>query len=272
MAKYSYDTYEDLRKSNQNNQQRPKSKVGYFRLKDGEEAVVRFAYSSPKEFDIVTVHNVKVGNGYRKVSCLRTGREPLENCPFCAKGEKVSSKFFAKLIHYTKDENGRVIATPEVACFAKRKADELVNFIQEYGDLRDILIKIRRTGSGLDTEYSFVFANPAIYKEELGYVKDFKDFEGLDLAHHSYVEKSKEDIEEYLKTGDFPFHKNEQVKEQSVESVIGPDLPDDDNYEKFLGQIEQPKPQVTQNVPTHQTTQTSDTITNRPRRTYDFSR
>ena len=89
MAKYSYDTYEDLRKSNQQQSRQPKErKVGYFKINDGEEAIVRFNYSSPKEFDIVTIHNIKVGDRFRKVSCLRVdGREPLDNCPLCAKGE-----------------------------------------------------------------------------------------------------------------------------------------------------------------------------------------
>ena len=280
MAKYSYETYEDLRKSNQQQPRQPKErKVGYFRLNDGEEALVRFDYSLPREFDIVTIHTVKVGDKYRKVSCLRTdGREPLDNCPLCAKGEKVSSRFFAKLIHYTKDETGKVIATPEVANFPKKFADKLVGFINEYGDLKDILVKVKRRGAGMDTEYDPVFANPAIYKEELGYTKDFSAFDNFDLAHHSYVEKSKEDIEEYLKTGDFPYHKQEatSTKEEKIEL----DLPDDDTPEKVFGYVAptqkvapQPAPQpnrtYTETKPNTPTT--SDTITARPRRTYDFN-
>ena len=269
MAKYSYETYEDLRKSAQTNStSRQRSRVGYFKLSDGEEAIVRFDYSSPKDFDIITIHNIKVGDKYRKVSCLRTdGREPLDNCPLCARGDKVMSRFFAKLIHYTKDASGKVIATPEVANFPKKMADKLVKFIQEYGDLKDILVKVSRTGSSLETEYDIVFANPAIYKEELGYVKDFKDL--LLNLHHNYVEKSKEDIEEYLKTGEFPYHKQSTTQETTTTKYVSEpkelDLMDDGEMDRVFGM----QPQV-EEKPT--TTTTTTDITSRPRRTYDFSK
>lgn len=297
MAEYSYETYEDLRKSNQSSNQKSnkqRSKVGYFKLDAGKDAIVRFDYETSKDFNLVTVHNVKVGNAYRKVSCLRdSGKEPLEKCPLCAKGEKVSTRFFAKLIHYTKDETGRIIATPEIANFPKKMADKLVKFIQEYGDLRENLIKIVRTGSGLETEYEPVLANPAIYKEELGYVKDFKDLDELDLTHHSYMIKSKEDIEEYLKTGEFPYHKQEQ---KAVESQSNPttnpttnpvlDLPDDGSMDDLLTnspsksniwesskQVVQEQPQQAPIVNTQSTASvTSDSITSRPRRTYEFNK
>ena len=279
MAKYSYETYEDFRKSSTTKTEKPKSKVGYFRIDDGHEEIVRFNYSSPKEFDIITIHSVKVGDKYRKVSCLRTdGREPLENCPLCAKGDKVNSRFFAKLIHYTKDETGKVVATPEVANFPKKFADKLVGFINEYGDLKDILVKVKRRGAGMDTEYDPVFANPAIYKEELGYTKDFSAFDNFDLAHHSYVEKSKEDIEEYLKTGDFPYKKStkESVESESVNSSTT-HIYEGTTY--TYTNIEAPVPEedeIPVDPPTKPvdppTSSRSVDITSRPRRTYDFTK
>ena len=272
MASYSYDTYEDFKKSTKTNSFKPRSKVGYFKLNEGEEAIVRFNYSSPKEFNIVTVHNVKVGDKYRKVSCLRKdGREPLDNCPLCARGDKVSTRFFVKLIHYTKDETGKVIATPEVANLPKKYADTLANLIQEYGDLKESLFKVKKTGSGLETQYSFFYANPAIYKEELGYTKDFSDFNDLDLAHHDYVEKSKEDIEEYFKTGEFPYRKVEESK-PAVDSVSTATL---ENHH-----IETQEAPKVSTVPsedggmnfTQRNTSSEFNPTSRPRRTYDFDK
>lgn len=280
MAEYSYETYEDLRKSSQQStQKRQRSRVGYFKLNENEDAIVRFDYSSPKEMGLITVHNVKVGDKYRKVSCLRVdGREPLDNCPLCASGEKCSTRFFAKLVHYTKDEAGKVVATPEIANFPKNFADKLIPFFQDYGDLKEVLIKIHRTGSGTSTEYTPYFANPAVYKEELGYIKDFKDLDELDLAHHSYVVKSREDIEEYLKTGEFPYHKPATQEVKSSEFHQGNlELPDDTDMISVLGLKEETnvetQPQRTYTQPEQRpNTPTSGDITNRPRRTYDFSK
>ena len=151
-------------------------------------------------------------------------------------------------------------------------ADKWVKFIQEDGDLKDMLVKVRRTGSGFDTEYDAVFANPMIYKEELGYVKDFKDLDELDLSHHDYVEKSKEDIEEYLKTGEFPYHK-QTTQESNVEEHIQLDLPDDDEMEKVFGTPSTTREETPMRTTTSSTSTTSGgDITSRPRRTYDFSR
>ena len=293
MAKYSYETFADLKKANSQNNTRPKSPVGYFKLNDGEEAIVRFNYSSLSEFDIVTIHNVKVGDKFRKVSCLRVdGREPLDNCPLCAKGEPVNTRFFVKLIHYKKDETGKVVATPEVANFPKRYVDVISQLMNEYGDLRDHIFKITKSGSGLQTTYSILFANPSIYKEELGYVKDFSAFasDKFDLAHHDYLEKSKEDIEEYLRTGEFPYHKQAQtVETQSVPGSL--QMPTDKEVDAMMGmqktpeqvfdeQVSRELPPIPEVQPTQQVyqqpmyqqpvanTQQTDP-TSRPRRTYE---
>lgn len=103
MAQISYADYEQAVNSPSNKTEG--NRVGYFNLKnDQDEAIVRFAYSSSQEFDLVGVHTIKVGNAYRKINCLRTPHDPLEVCPLCASGAKTASKFFVKLIEYVKDE------------------------------------------------------------------------------------------------------------------------------------------------------------------------
>lgn len=205
MAKFSYDVY----KKTANNQSggNERIKVGYFNsLKnDGDEAIVRFAYSSPTQFDLVTGHKVQVDGHYRFVSCLRDAHDPVGKCPLCEQGEKIQCKFFVKLIEYTRDENGNIVATPKVWERPSSFANLLESCFNEYGDISDCIFKVKRRGAkgDLKTSYDVLFANPTVYKPEI-YVKDFSGFETLDLAHHSYMEKTADEMREFLETGSFP--------------------------------------------------------------------
>ena len=202
MAKYNYENYEKSSAA----ESTQKSKVGYFNsLKDdGDEAVVRFIYTSPNEFDIVTVHNVQVGDRWRRVSCLREGYDPLEKCPLCQKGNSVGVKFYVKLLEYYTKEDGTIGAQAKVwerpASFAKL----LKSYIDEGYNLSECIFKIKRRGAkgSLQTKYDVMYANPQIYKPEI-YVKDFSDFEGFDLSHHSYYEKTFEELATFVATGEF---------------------------------------------------------------------
>ena len=192
MPKYSYETYSSLKSNDKNNNER---KVGYFKLKPGEKAIVRFALATPEDFEIVTIHDVKVKDKVRSVVCLRTAKDPIDVCPLCANGTQLKARFFVKLLHYVLDETGKVIkVSPEVANLPKKYADVLSARFNEYGDLNANLFTITRIGAGLETSYDIQYANPVKYSEANGFVKDFSAFEDFDLAHHSYTERSKEDI------------------------------------------------------------------------------
>jgi cytochrome c556 len=216
MSTYNYDAY--INKEKTNSFEKKDYKVGYFSLKnDGDEAIVKFPYSSPEEFDMATVHKIQVKDKYRTISCLRNGHEPIDKCPLCANGEKLLTKFYVKLVEYTKDETGKVIAKAKVWERPAGFTATIKSLIDEYGDLKDQIFKIKRTGTGLDTRYNVFFANPAIYKKELGYTNDaLKDFDDLQLNHHSYMERSKEDIEVFLKTGDFPKFNSNNTENKSI--------------------------------------------------------
>jgi hypothetical protein len=211
MANISYTDYEN--KKGTSNQSQKEYKVGYFSLKDdGDEAAVRFAYSSVEEFNIVTVHVIKTTNKegkelYKRVSCLRESHDPLSKCPLCLAGNKVVDKFYVKLIEYVKDENG--VVTPKARVWERpaKFARELKSFIDEYGDLTNFIFKIKRRGNrgSMDTTYNIipVPSTSPIYKPEI-YVKDFSDFEGFKLAGSFYMVKTEDEMKVFLSTGDFP--------------------------------------------------------------------
>ena len=270
MPKYSYETYSDMRGTASNNNDQ--KKVGYFKLKPGEKALVRFAYATPKEFEIATVHEVRVKDKFRTILCLRSAQEPLDKCPLCAQGTPLKSRFFCKLIHYVQDEKGNIVPMAEVANWPKKYSDTLNARFQEYGDLQDNLFTVTRLGTGTDTTYDIQFANPVKYSESNGFVKDFSAFEGFDLAHHSYAERTKEEIEEFLQSGDFPMKKKEAPKlessipqQQVPQSMVKPTVPSDD----LVNVMEEPTRVFER--PQQQSSTPSDDITfSRPRRTYDI--
>ena len=100
---------------------------------------------------------------------------------------------------------GRVVATPKVWERPVSFAKTLKSYFDEYGNLSDCVFKIKRRGlkGSLQTTYDVMFANPMIYKPEI-YVKDFSGFANLDLAHHSYMNKTFEEMAQFVQTGEFP--------------------------------------------------------------------
>ena len=125
-----------------------KQYVSYFGLKDdGDEAVVRFIYSDPSQFDVYTVHPVTIDGKFRKVNCLRGFHDPVEKCPLCEAGEPVQNKIYIKMIKYERAEDGSTINI--VPCVWERPASYITilnNLFSEYGDISDCVFKIRRSG------------------------------------------------------------------------------------------------------------------------------
>ena len=58
MAKFNYEELEQIQQATSSNKE-DKAKVGYFNsLKnDGDEAIVRFVYSNPSQFDFIVSFN-----------------------------------------------------------------------------------------------------------------------------------------------------------------------------------------------------------------------
>ena len=156
--------------------------VGFLKIEDGGEAVVRFAYDSPDQMDIVTFHLVgepgKPEYQGKRYNCLRESfSDPIDSCPLCASKAPLKQKVFLKMIEYTKDENGKIVVTPRIWERSTNWVTKIGQLFEEYGDISDCVFKIKRTGSGLDTRYSDpMLASPTIYNANL-YPKDFSAFD-----------------------------------------------------------------------------------------------
>lgn len=170
----------------------------FFSLKDGEETVVRFAYSDPSQIEIATVHPEMIGGKTRNVMCLRNLREPVEKCPLCKAGHPIKQRVFIRLVEYTRDEDGSIKSTARIwdrpALGQSSYVNILNNLFVEYGDISDCVFKVKRTGSGLDTTYSIMYANPRVYNSQL-YPKDFSAFENFKtLGSWALLEKSADEM------------------------------------------------------------------------------
>ena len=193
--------YEDVNAANEGS-----FDVGFFSLKsDGAEAVVRILCDQVSDLDILTVHPVTVGQSAfpnRNVNCLRTPRDPMDMCPFCAAGEKVRQRVFIKMIQY--DPQTR---KPQAVVWDRPAGvfvPMLKSYIDNYGPLSQIVCKIIRHGSGLDTKYDIIpNLNPQIFTLE-AYPLDTSDFEDFKVLGRMVLDKTAEEMIAYKQTGSFP--------------------------------------------------------------------
>lgn len=193
MASFNYQEFQN--QSKPNNQKQQGNYVSYFDLKqDGEEAIVRFMYNSPEEFNIFTVHPIQVDGKWRKVDCLNTPHES-DKCPLCMAGNKAQKRFFIKLLHYVKDENGNVKAIPKIWERSTAYVSQLKNLMDEYGPLSDNLFKIKRNGAkgSVDTTYVIMYSSPAAYKPDV-YIKDTKPFENFTFNKGFILNKTADEM------------------------------------------------------------------------------
>lgn len=232
MAKLSYEEYEKF--NSKSGEQSQRSSIRFFALKDdGETAIVRFNIHTLADIAVSSVHTVEnMEDGkkrYRIVSCIRSSfNDPVEKCPLCEAGNKMSFKIFVPLVAYNQDENGNIIADAMIWQQGTRIRQTLKSFIDDYGDLSDMLFKITRHGKkgDVNTTYSILPANPNVYKSTI-YVKDFSEFEKNPNYLDNFVhERTAADMNIYLDTGSFPNpYVNKEPNQTPYDRTTAPTAP-----------------------------------------------
>jgi len=168
-----------------------------FKLKnDGDESIVRFFYSDPSQFEVLTVHPGTSADHFKKINCINDLRNGVTDCPLCAAGVKLQSRFYVKLLEYVRNEDGSITPYARIWDRPAKFMDTLANLITEYGDISDCVFKIKRRGAAGDmqTDYDIMFGNPQVYNSQL-YPKDFSAFEGYDLIGTNVLNKTKTELE-----------------------------------------------------------------------------
>ncbi len=211
MAKVNFNNLDDAEMNNVGNGGNGND-VGFFTLKnDNDEAVVRFMCDSTDDFEILTVHDVQIGQRYRKVNCIRDPREPLDNCPLCKSGTRISNRFFIKLIQYNRvtDPNTGVQSIVPQAMIWERStayAKTLKSYLDNYGPLSDIICKIIRHGKAGDMQTTYEIVpnlSKTVFPDE-AYVKDPTLFGTFEAFGTIVMDRTYEEMAQFLATGEFP--------------------------------------------------------------------
>lgn len=170
------------------------NKTEWFSLKDdGDVARVQFMWNSPEDIEIHTVHNVEVNGKNRYLNCLRSYEDPLDKCPMCASGDVPKVERFVVL--YQLDDQKVKIWGRGVKFIEKIKG-----LMNRYSPLPKKVFDIERRGKRGDqkTDYEVwpVDEQPV----------DLAEVEYPELLGGIILDKTAEDMEEYLRTGEFPTH------------------------------------------------------------------
>ena len=219
MSTFNYEQYQNVvaqAEANGNG-----TKVGYFKLKDdGDIAIARINISSTDDLMFASVHTVNAGGKWIKVNCLNPLGSTNSGCGLCsaysanpkgAVGKSAKKLFIPMMVSY-RDPNAATGYTPPIPVIWDRPAAfsrELANKLMIAGDLRNTLVLITRNGKAGDmqTTYSMDILpeNHPVFKPEM-IPNDFSGFTNFNIARHSYWEKTSEEINAFLTTGQFPEH------------------------------------------------------------------
>lgn len=195
------------------------AKIGYFKLKDdGDIAIARINLSSTDEFMFAAVHTLQVGGKWMKVSCHNPLGMNAAGCPLCSANQanpkgsigKSAKKMFIPMLVSYRDPQSATGYTPVVPVIWDRPAQfsrELANKLMVAGNLKDVLVLITRNGKAGDMQTTYsVDVLPAthpVFKPDM-IPTDFSAFNNFNIAKHSYWEKTVEEINTFLATGQFP--------------------------------------------------------------------
>ena len=192
-------------------------KIGYFKLGDGQEALVRINVTKLEDLKFATVHKPVfgkkfegLGTGFTPVMCLNEVGSYSDVCPFCraaAAGhdtvDKATKRVYIQMLVSYKDAStgaytkAQPVVWERPAGFSK----ELASKLRDYGSLAEHVFKMTRIGADKGTRYSLDYI--PIYDKPETVPADFSAFANFDIAKHSFWIKTAEEMEDYLATGSF---------------------------------------------------------------------
>lgn len=165
----------------------------WFQLKnDGDVARVQFMLNSIEDIPIFSTHKVKIGDKDRYVDCLRNPQDPIDACPFCAAG--LPAKAVRFIIMFQHDDNKVKIWER-----GRQFISKIQGLVNRYNPLEEKVFEIERHGKAGDTNTKY-----EIYPLDNVEPINMDDIEVPDLTGGLILQKTFEEMEEYLDTGMFP--------------------------------------------------------------------
>lgn len=234
-------------------------KIGYFKLGDGQEALVRINVTKLEDLKFATVHAPVfgkkfegLGTGFTPVMCLNEVGSYSDACPFCraaAEGHdtvgKAAKKVYVQMLVSYKDASTGAY-TPAQPVVWERPAGfskELATKLRDYENLAAHVFKVTRIGAGKDTKYSLDYI--PLYDKPETVPADFSAFNNFDITKHSFWVKTAEDLEGYLATGSFQQQEPKPAEEsKNLDKVIATPA-EEKAVEEALGFVPETAPVVT---------------------------
>lgn len=174
---------------------------GFFGLaNDKETKQVRFMYNRVEDIEGMSTHKVQVGDKERYVNCLRSYNEPLDNCPFCRENKEtkkypVQARLFIPVYNLEED-------AVQIWDRGKTMFQKMTSLCSRYATKHDLvsnIFEIERNGKPKDTNttYEIYFVDEDETKlEDLPEVPE--------ILGGIVLDKTADDMEYYLETGEFP--------------------------------------------------------------------
>lgn len=213
MGKISIDELDQYISSNNST-----NKAKFFGLKNhGDSAIVRILHQSKADLDINVIHSVKIDGKDKKISCLRKASEPVANCPLCQAGEKVQVRTYVHLLVYRTDEQGNQVISHEVFDRGRDYIEKISNLAETYPPLYDTVFKIVRNGKAGDTNTTYDFMPlPTQTFNNTNYPYTQEDLSYEPALGTIIWDKSKEDLDYFVRNGKFPEEGEEAKPTSSV--------------------------------------------------------
>lgn len=165
----------------------------FFTLKnDKDTARVRIMYRNMNDAEGLAVHEVEVDGKKRYVNCLREYNDPIDMCPLCKANYKIIAKLFVPLFN---EETGEVMVWER----GKKFFGKLSSLCGRYDNLVSHVFDIERNGKPKDTATTYEIYNVS---EDNTTLEDLP--EPVDVMNGIVMDKSAEDMEYYVRYGEFP--------------------------------------------------------------------
>lgn len=165
---------------------------GFFTLKnDKDVARVRFLYNGIEDLEGYAVHEVEVNEKKRYVNCLRSYKDPLDVCPFCAAKKSQKAKLFIPLYNIDDD-------SVQIWERGKNFLSTLSSAMSRYPNFVSHIFEVERNGKPKDTKTTYM-----LYEVDQDDTK-LEDFEVPEILGGVVMDKSADDMEYFLQEGEFP--------------------------------------------------------------------
>lgn len=165
---------------------------GYFSLKnDGDVGKIRFLYNGIADAEGISVHRVEVGDKKRYVNCLREYNDSVDVCPFCRERMTPTAKLFIPVYNIDDDKI-------QVWERGKKFFQKLSSLCSRYPDLVSHVFEVERNGQKGDTNTTYEIYE--VSKDDT----TLEDFDIPETVGGVVLDKTAEDMEYYLESGEFP--------------------------------------------------------------------